>query len=107
MLRIFLDDPELAWFGLDIIRATGIASGSLYPILHRFEDEGLLTSEWERLEIATREKRRPRRQYRLVPGCLDAARARLSERASAARPESAHSGVRTRSPTAREPSGVA
>lgn len=65
VLALFLKEPGVDRFGLDIIRAARIKSGSLYPILHRFEDAGLLRARWEDMETATAAKRRPRRQYRL------------------------------------------
>ena len=53
-------------YGFDIIDATNLPSGTVYPILRRFEDEGLVTSEWENAETAQREQRPPRRYYALT-----------------------------------------
>ena len=64
-LKLFLDDPSREWFGRDIIRLAGIPSGSLYPILHRFEGRSILASEWEDIDVAVAAGRRPRRTYRL------------------------------------------
>src|SRR5947209_5602105 len=37
-----------AWrYGYDIARETGLASGTLYPILGRLSDRGLLETRWE------------------------------------------------------------
>ena len=47
VLRMFSERAG-ALAGADIIRATGIASGTLYPILRRLEHAGLLRSAWER-----------------------------------------------------------
>jgi DNA-binding PadR family transcriptional regulator len=56
-------------FGFDIIEATGLTSGTVYPALDRLEDEGLLESAWEAADIAQREKRPPRRYFSLTaPG---------------------------------------
>ena len=36
-----------ARYGLDIIEATGLPSGTVYPALRRLEGAGFLSSEWE------------------------------------------------------------
>jgi PadR family transcriptional regulator, regulatory protein PadR len=51
--------------GFDIMDATGLPSGTVYPILRRLEDEGLVRSRWEKHELAQREKRPPRRYYQI------------------------------------------
>jgi DNA-binding PadR family transcriptional regulator len=48
-------------YGLDLIRRTGLASGTLYPLLARLDDEGLVRSSWE--NSTPREDGRPRRRY--------------------------------------------
>jgi DNA-binding PadR family transcriptional regulator len=53
-------------YGFDILDATSLPSGTIYPILRRFEDEGLVTSEWEDRDAALREQRPPRRYYALT-----------------------------------------
>jgi PadR family transcriptional regulator, regulatory protein PadR len=53
-------------YGFDIIDATNLPSGTVYPILRRFENEGLVTSEWEAHNVATRDQRPPRRYYALT-----------------------------------------
>jgi PadR family transcriptional regulator PadR len=50
--------------GFDIIDATGLPGGTVYPALTRMEREGLLVSDWEDVEDARAEKRPPRRNYR-------------------------------------------
>jgi PadR family transcriptional regulator PadR len=56
-------------FGFDIMDATGLTSGTVYPSLDRLEGLGLLESTWEAPDIARREKRPPRRYFRLTaPG---------------------------------------
>ena len=44
-------------FGFDIIDATGLTSGTVYPALDRLEEQRLLRSTWEDEAEATREKR--------------------------------------------------
>jgi DNA-binding PadR family transcriptional regulator len=53
--------------GFDIMDATGLPSGTVYPILRRLDREGLLTSTWEKPSIAQREQRPPRRYYDITP----------------------------------------
>jgi DNA-binding PadR family transcriptional regulator len=50
-------------YGFDIMDATNLPSGTVYPILRRLEREGLVTSEWEAEGIAQSEQRPPRRYY--------------------------------------------
>jgi DNA-binding PadR family transcriptional regulator len=52
--------------GFDIMDATGLPSGTVYPILRRLDREGLLTSEWEKAAAAQREQRPPRRYYEIT-----------------------------------------
>ncbi len=56
-------NPESWLYGLEIAAATGLKSGSLYPILIRLADRGLLESQW--LEPA-QEGRPPRHAYRIT-----------------------------------------
>ena len=52
--------------GFDVIDATGLASGTVYPILRRLEEERLVTARWENVSIAREEQRPPRRYYELT-----------------------------------------
>ena len=52
--------------GFDILDATGLASGTVYPILRRLEQDGLATSQWESAKVAQQEQRPPRRYYVLT-----------------------------------------
>lgn len=63
--------------GFDILDATGLPSGTVYPILRRLEDDGLAASRWEDAAKAQREQRPPRRNYELTaPGRALAEQAR-------------------------------
>ena len=53
-------------YGFDIIDATGLPSGTVYPILRRLEQAGLARATWERIDTAREEQRPPRRYYRLT-----------------------------------------
>lgn len=62
--------------GFDIMDATGLPSGTVYPILRRLDREGLLESNWEEHAQAQREQRPPRRYYAITvagEGMLSAA----------------------------------
>ena len=61
--------------GWDIMDATDLPSGTVYPILRRIEEEGLVRARWERESEARREQRPTRRYYELVPAGV----ARLGE----------------------------
>jgi PadR family transcriptional regulator PadR len=52
--------------GFDIMDATDLPSGTVYPILRRLDEEGLVRSHWERDTVARREQRPPRRYYELT-----------------------------------------
>jgi PadR family transcriptional regulator, regulatory protein PadR len=66
ILRILLDHPTVEVTGAELIRATNLLSGSVYPILTRFERSGLLTSRWE--EGDPHELGRPRRRFYRLTG---------------------------------------
>lgn len=53
--------------GFDIMDATSLPSGTVYPILRRLDREGLLRSAWEKQATAQREQRPPRRYYDITP----------------------------------------
>jgi len=55
-------------YGFDIMDATGLPSGTVYPVLGRLERDGYVRSKWELPTIAQREKRPPRRYYEITAG---------------------------------------
>jgi DNA-binding PadR family transcriptional regulator len=66
LLRAFAEDPNGEFAGSMMMKATGLSSGTLYPILMRFEVAGILQSRWE--EGSAEELGRPRRRfYQLTP----------------------------------------
>jgi DNA-binding PadR family transcriptional regulator len=69
-------------FGFDIMDATGLTSGSVYPALDRLEGLGLLESSWENQQIAHREKRPARRYFTLTARATRAGRNPRSHRGS-------------------------
>ena len=52
--------------GFQIMDATGLPSGTVYPLLRRLDREGLVSSRWEKPAVARREQRPPRRYYQLT-----------------------------------------
>ena len=61
VLRAFMNEPTRGLSGSELIRETGILSGTLYPILARLELADWLESEWEDIDPKT--AGRPRRRY--------------------------------------------
>jgi len=53
--------------GFDIMDATRLPSGTVYPILRRLDAEGCVRSRWEKEGEARKEQRPPRRYYELTP----------------------------------------
>jgi DNA-binding PadR family transcriptional regulator len=47
VLRALHDHPAQWRYGYDVSRETGLPSGTLYPILGRLADRGLLETRWE------------------------------------------------------------
>ncbi len=70
--------------GFDVMEATGLPSGTVYPILRRLDGEGLVRSRWEQDTIARQEQRPPRRYYELSPGGGAVAREAIARYRSAA-----------------------
>lgn len=73
-LEAFLDDPTEELSGADVHKRSGIASGTLYPILLRLESAGWFVSRWETID-PVRAGRPRKRLYRLTRNGL----ARASE----------------------------
>ena len=71
--------------GFDILDATGLQSGTAYPILRRLEDAGLLRSRWEAVTGARAEGRPPRRYYELTGAGAEALQEALARQPGRAR----------------------
>lgn len=59
VLVAIVERPDVS--GADLCRATGLATGTLYPILLRLEKAGAVASKWEAGDPA--QLGRPRRRY--------------------------------------------
>jgi DNA-binding PadR family transcriptional regulator len=73
-------DPAAWRHGYDVGLQTGLKAGSLYPILIRLADRGLLEARWE---PAGPPGRPPRHLYRLTPAGLEVALAHSAAAGSA------------------------
>ena len=54
------------FYGFDIMEATGLPSGTIYPALRRLEKDLLVRGDWEDSKVAIRQDRPPRRNYKLT-----------------------------------------
>ena len=63
VLRALAADPARWRYGYDLVTEVHLKSGSLYPILVRLADRGLLETSWE----PGQGSRPPRHLYRLSP----------------------------------------
>ena len=64
--------------GFDILDATELPSGTVYPILRRLEHAGLVISRWEPVRDARDAGRPPRRYYELTGAGAEALREALA-----------------------------
>ena len=46
VLAALFDQPQAWRYGYDLSKETGLKSGTLYPLLIRLSDQGLLEAEW-------------------------------------------------------------
>ena len=75
VLEKFLEQPTEWRYGYELSRATGLKSGTLYPILMRLEKHTLLEAQW----VTTGAGTPPRHTYRLTPNGLELARSLQAE----------------------------
>ena len=65
LLAVLLEDPAAEHYGLDLCKRLGLLSGTVYPLLRRFEENGWATSRMEDVDPVAA-GRPPRRLYRLT-----------------------------------------
>ncbi len=65
LLAFMLRAPATGSYGLELLRESGLASGTVYPVLARLENAGWLASEWEAVDPAIAGRPR-RRLYRMT-----------------------------------------
>jgi PadR family transcriptional regulator PadR len=77
VLKVFLDDPDTPRYGVELMRLTGQASGTMYPNLHKLVAAGWLTVDKEDIDPVA--ARRPaRRNYTITGAAVAAARIQLA-----------------------------
>jgi PadR family transcriptional regulator, regulatory protein PadR len=83
VLRVMLADPSAPHHGYDLMKAAKLPSGTLYPMLARLQQDGLVNAEWEapRQDAAGRP---PRKYYQLTAEGVRVARLELARAASSA-----------------------
>lgn len=87
ILKIFLEDPARSRYGLELMRLTGLPSGSVYPMLARLEAAGWLTRGKEDVDPHSA-GRPPRLQYTITGDAATAARLELAALSERYRPPS-------------------
>ncbi|RKN15793.1 PadR family transcriptional regulator [Micromonospora musae] len=78
VLSALLAEPDAERYGLDLMKLTGLPSGTVYPVLHRLQRAHWVEADWETIDPAT-EGRPARRYYRLTAEGATAARQALAE----------------------------
>lgn len=82
VLQTFVADASSDRYGLEIMALTGLPSGTVFPILARFEGLGWLESGWEDVDPAV-VGRPQRRYYRLTEKGVQLAESALAQVARA------------------------
>lgn len=78
-----ITDPSTPQYGYDLMKAAKLPSGTLYPMLARLQQDGLVDSEWE-TQRENAGGRPPRKYYRLTAEGLRVARLELAQAVSSA-----------------------
>lgn len=71
LLRLLSDRPQEWRHGYELMKQAGLLSGTLYPLLMRMGDQGLVEAQWQE---PTQPGRPPRHAYRLTGKGLELAR---------------------------------
>jgi PadR family transcriptional regulator, regulatory protein PadR len=82
VLRVLVADPTAPHYGYDLMKAARLPSGTLYPMLARLQQEGLVDSQWED-QRPDAGGRPPRKYYRLTAEGARVARLELARAATA------------------------
>jgi DNA-binding PadR family transcriptional regulator len=92
VLRVMIADPAAPRYGYDLMKAARLPSGTLYPMLARLRQEGLVDSAWEELPQDAA-GRPPRKFYRLTGEGVRVARLELAKVSPAQAGRAAHGGA--------------
>lgn len=77
VIKIFVAGPDEPHYGSEIMRQTGLSSGSVYPALAKFRKHHWLTVGTEDIDPHV-EGRPPRRFYKITGDAVTAARIQLA-----------------------------
>lgn len=86
VLAALAEAPHQWWYGYDLGRSVGLKSGTLYPLLIRLHEQGLLEAEWRSAETPGRP---PRHMYRLTAAGAGLAGELAADQATSLRPSTA------------------
>lgn len=78
VLRALLATPGREMYGLEIIRGTGLPSGTIYPALYRLQTAGWISVRDERIN-PVHEGRPRRRYYQVTPDGATRAREAMAK----------------------------
>lgn len=76
LLVAWMTAPQAWRHGYDLMKETGLSSGTLYPILMRMTEKGLVEAEWRE---PAQPGRPPRHAYRLTADGTALARSVMTE----------------------------
>lgn len=76
LLGALLDEPREWQYGYELSKTTGLKSGTLYPLLMRLAEHGLLQTDWKESDEPGRP---PRHIYRLTAHGAKVARNEVDE----------------------------
>jgi hypothetical protein len=85
VLKVFLEDPSQPRYGFELMKLTGLASGSLYPMLARLEEAGLLVRGKETIDPSAA-GRPPRMNYVITGAAVPVVRVKLAALSEQYRP---------------------
>lgn len=77
VVGVFLENPDRPRYGFELMKATHLSSGTLYPILFRLEAAGWLAKGREDINPSAA-GRPPRTNYVITAEAVPVARARLA-----------------------------
>ncbi|MBV9550353.1 MAG: PadR family transcriptional regulator [Alphaproteobacteria bacterium] len=63
LLTVLRENPSAWQHGYELSKATGLKSGTLYPLLIRLQEQGFLEARWEEAE---RPGKPPRHAYKIT-----------------------------------------
>jgi PadR family transcriptional regulator, regulatory protein PadR len=81
VLRVLVADPAAPHYGYDLMKAARLPSGTLYPMLARLQQEGLVDAQWQD-QRPDAGGRPPRKYYRLTAEGARVARLELARAAT-------------------------